>query len=128
MSARPRVVRDDVAHWAWPALIVAASLAVGGLTLAGVHSPLRAAVALPFLLLCPGMALVRLLDVQGWLMEWTLAVAVSIALETIVATIMIYKGVWSPDLGLVVLIAICLAASALQLRPRSRRGVTGAVS
>ncbi|HLJ66471.1 MAG TPA: hypothetical protein VKX16_03825 [Chloroflexota bacterium] len=120
-SGRPAEARQLV----WPAIIVASSIAVGIVTLLGASTPLRPALALWFLLLCPGMALVRLLRIAEWIMEWTLAIAVSIALETIIATVMIYDRAWSPEIGLGLLIAVSLGGAIAQLlAPRlSGRGV-----
>jgi hypothetical protein len=65
-------------------------------------------VALPFLLLCPGLAWARLLRVEPLLNELLLGVALSLALDTIVSTALLYAHVPSARASLAVLIAITL--------------------
>jgi hypothetical protein len=100
--------------WLWPATIVLSAGSIALVFFAGVAAPARPFVALWFLLLCPGMALVRLLRVGGVAAELTLAVALSLALDTLVAGVMIYTGTWAPGWGLMVLIAISVFGAALQ--------------
>ena len=78
--------------------------------------PLRPILIFWFLLICPGMAFVRLLQIQNPLSELTIAIAFSLALDTIIAEIMIYSGIWSPKLGLAALICISVVGALLQMR------------
>jgi uncharacterized membrane protein len=111
MSSRSRL---------WPTLIVASTLATGVLVFGGFDAPLRSIVVLAFLLVCPGLALVRLLRIREPVTEVTLGVALSVALAVVVPGTMLYAGAWSPQLGLALLIAATLAASVHELlRPRS---------
>ena len=48
---------------AWPAVLLLSTVAVSVVTYAGIWPSARPFVALPFLLLCPGMAWARLLRV-----------------------------------------------------------------
>ena len=98
----------------WPTVIAASALAALGVTYAGIGTPLRPLVALWFLAVCPGMALVRLLGLRDLLSELVLAIAVSLSLETIVASIMIYAGRWSPQLSLDVFVGIALVGAGAQ--------------
>ena len=72
-------------HWLWPAIIVVSAVAAGGLVYAGVAGPLRVAAVLWFLLICPGMAFVRLLRVADLATELMLAIGLSLALDAVVA-------------------------------------------
>jgi len=45
----------------------------------------------------------------------TLAVAASLALDALVAGVMLYCGAWSPQRGLAILIGLSAAGAALQL-------------
>jgi len=101
--------------WLWPATIVLSAASIALVVFAGVATPARPFIALWFLLLCPGMALVRLLRVGGVATELSLAIALSLALDTLVAGVMIYTGTWAPTAGLIVLIAISVAGAALQV-------------
>jgi hypothetical protein len=61
------------------------------------------------------MALVRFLYLREPITEWTLAVAVSLTLDTLVASIQLYSGHWSPAITLNILIWICIAGAFAQL-------------
>ena len=100
--------------WLWPALIVLSAAGIALVVFAGVAAPARPFVALWFLLLCPGMALVRLLRVGGVAVELSLAIALSLALDSLVAGVMVYTRTWAPERGLIVLIAISVFGAALQ--------------
>ncbi|MDP9472229.1 MAG: hypothetical protein M3Q71_16445 [Chloroflexota bacterium] len=99
--------------WLWPAVITSSSIVVGILTFADIESPLRAVISLWFLIACPGMAIVRLVGVDEMAMELTLAVALSLALDALVAMTMLYVGWWSPKGSLAVLIGVSLTGAAL---------------
>ena len=72
-------------------------------------------IALWFLLVCPGMAFARLLRIRDRVREWTLAVALSLVLETILATTMVYARLWSPKGGLGVLMGLSTIGAILQI-------------
>jgi len=100
-------------------------------TLTDIALPSRALIAVWFLLVCPGMAFVRLLQLQDQASEWTIAIALSLALDAAVAIIMVYGGIWSPDSGLRALILISLVGALMQfwaavrMRRKARGVVTG---
>ena len=99
----------------WPAVIIVSALAAGVLTITDSASPARPLIALWFLCVCPGMAFVRLLRLGEGLTEMTLAIALSLAMDVIVAGVLLYAGVWSPRWGLIVLIALSLVGAILQV-------------
>ena len=111
--------------WLWPAIITLSALAVAFVSILDTTSPFRLWIALWFLLVCPGMSLVRLLHLKDGLAEMTLAIALSIALDTIVSSVFLYAGLWSPKTKLLVLILISLCGVALQILTQLRglRGV-----
>jgi hypothetical protein len=84
-------------------------------------APVRPAVTTWFLLVCPGMALVRLLPDRGLMLRLVLAVATSLVLETLVATFMLEAKAWAPSAILGILLLITVAATVLDLRARPRR-------
>jgi uncharacterized membrane protein len=102
----------------WPPLTVVVATAVAAVVVADVDSPLRSALVLAFALVCPGMALARLLGVVDPIAELALAVALSFALVAIVPGAMLYAGSWSPKLALLILIAITLIATVIDIRRR----------
>src|SRR5262249_26710712 len=99
----------------WPITITVSALAAGIVMLTSTGTPLRPILAFWFLLICPGMAFIRLLHIQEPVVEWTLAIALSIALNTIVAEAMVYAGIWSPPLGLGVMIGLSLLGALFQI-------------
>lgn len=107
----------------WPAIIVLSTLAVALVVFGGVGFPLRPVVVFWYLLVCPGMALVGLLRPRDGVAAFTLALALSIALDTLIAMTLLYAGYWSPRAGLVLLMAISLVGVGLRFRgPRAWLG------
>ena len=112
----------------WPLVIIASGLGAGLAALGFIGPPLRPLLAFWFLLVCPGIAFVRLLQLEEPLSELTLAIALSIALDSIVAEIMAFSHHWSPLGALGVLVALSLVGVALQIRlARTREGKRCAV-
>jgi hypothetical protein len=104
------------ARSAWPLVLLASAAAVAVTTYGWTSSPLRPLVTTWFLLICPGMALVRLLPNRGTLTRLVLAIATSLTLETLLAETMLEASAWSPRAALVVLIGITIVGSLIQLR------------
>jgi hypothetical protein len=105
--------------WSWSALIGVSAVAAGLASLGPSGHPLRSLVESWFLLVCPGMALVRLLRLGSPLAEWCLAVALSLALDALLPDVMVYAGVWSTRWALMGLIGLSLMAASLRLVRRS---------
>ena len=106
-----------MAAWAWPAAILLSAAGAGVASAAAVPAAIRAPVVLWFLLACPGMAYVRLLRLRDELAEWMLAVALSLALDLLVASAMLYAGSWAPDRILLVIIGLSAVGALLQVVP-----------
>lgn len=106
----------------WPTTLALWAALAAVVVFVEVDSPLRPALVLSFLLLCPGLALVRLLRITDRVTEMTLAIAVSLALNALVPGLMLYLGAWSPRVGLLILITITAVATAYETaRPRIGR-------
>src|SRR5882762_5666264 len=90
----------------WPAAILLSTVAVSVVTYAGIWPSVRPVVALPFLVLCPGMAWARLLRVDTELNTVLVGVALSLAIDTIVSTALLYAHQPSVRVNLGVLVAI----------------------
>ena len=103
-------------HSIWPKLLLISAVAVAALAFGGVHSGIRLPVVLWFLLVCPGTALVRLLDLEDLLAELTIGVALSAALAIIVSGVMLYADAWSPNATLAVLLGITIFATMVDMR------------
>lgn len=102
----------------WPPALSLIALALAGAAgsavILGLGNPMRSLFVLSFLVAGPGLALVPLMRIHGWA-ELTLAVALSLALDALVPTIMIYASVWSPDATLAVLVLVTLLGATAQL-------------
>jgi hypothetical protein len=106
-----------MARWAlWPVVVVLSVLAVVATAVAGGSSPLRTAVVVWFLLTGPGLAITPLLRLSDRWGEWTVAVALSVAIDILVASAFLYAGAWSPPAIFSTLAAVSLVGAALQLR------------
>ena len=103
------------ASWLWPLIISTSGIVLMVLVLSNVQSPARVVIAVGFLMVCPGMAFVRLLDIGQSLIEWTLAVGLSIALVTLVAGVMIYAGVYTVERTLLLMILVTTIGVVLQI-------------
>lgn len=85
----------------------------------------RAVIAVPFLLIGPGFALVRLLRIDDHLTEIVLAIAASLGLAVVVSTVLLALQRWTPEAALAILIATTLVAVILwgMSRPGQARSV-----
>jgi hypothetical protein len=81
----------------------------------------RAPVVLSFLLICPGLSIVRAFGIRRGAVEVALGVALSMALAVLVPAALLYAGAWSPSAALAVLIALTIAVAAIDVvRGRQR--------
>jgi mannose/fructose/N-acetylgalactosamine-specific phosphotransferase system component IID len=101
--------------YGWPAIIIVSSIGVALAMVGDIEAPVRPLIAFWFLLICPGMAFIRLLHLQEWLTELTLAIALSLTMDTLVAEAMVLNHHWSPQWALFGLICLSLVGAALQV-------------
>ena len=110
--------------WGWPILITASAIGTGLSVVGNLELPLRFTLVLWFLLVCPGMAFVKLMCLQDFIKEIALAMALSLGLDFALATLMLYTRLWYPEFGLIILIGLCLIGVILQIvnfyRPTKR--------
>lgn len=92
----------------WPFILFLSAGAAGVVAYALPGTLFSFVVIIWFLLVCPGMMVVRYLDLKDPTAEWTLAIALSLAIDGIVASIALYVGVWSPPGILGALMAMCI--------------------
>jgi hypothetical protein len=89
----------------------------------GVDSPVRALVAIGYLLVAPGLAVMSLLDLaQRWAAA-LLAVALSLGIVTVVATALLLANLWTPGRALAIVGCITLLSAAVRLVISSGSGV-----
>jgi uncharacterized membrane protein len=102
--------------WLWPILLIISAVILMVLVVADIHSPIRPVVALWFLLICPGMAIIRLLKLNDPSSEWVLAAATSLGLDALVSIVMLYAGFWYPAYGLLILSAVTIVGALMSLQ------------
>lgn len=112
----------------WPVAIVLSAALAGAAFAARLGPPLQPIAAFWFLLVCPGMAYIRLVRIATPLVELALAVALSLALDTLVAEAFVLAGRWSAAGALATLIALSLVGAALQVARAGRGPAREAVS
>lgn len=98
-------MRHDGVVWF---VIAVGALLTGFLFVIAADSWLRALLTTLFLLVGPGLAIVRMLRIADGITEMTLAVATSLGLETVLSTALLVMGWWSPGRALAIVIAITL--------------------
>ncbi len=89
----------------WSLLIIISSLSVVILMAVEGAGVVRSLVSIWFLFLCPGLAFVQLLRIGPTWVEIILAVAFSLALDGLVAGILVYAQQWSPHVALAILVS-----------------------
>ncbi|MHB1005749.1 MAG: hypothetical protein ACYC3S_08915 [Chloroflexota bacterium] len=105
----------------WAALVIVLALAADLAVVANLELPWRGLAVFAFLLLGPGLPYVRVLVLPSVATELTLAMALSLALDTAVAEVMILAQVWSAGTALAVLIFMAVAGVFIDLVRATRR-------
>jgi hypothetical protein len=101
--------------WCWPALIICSAATTRLIIFLLPGIAIRPILVMWFLFVCPGMTLVRFFRIRDIMIEWMLALALSVAIDGIVASIALYAGKWLPINILDMLISYCLVGAILQL-------------
>ncbi len=99
----------------WP-LIILFSAIVAGLMAGSSHQALiRVLFTFWFLLVCPGMAFVRLFRFKEKLAEWVLAISLSIVIDVIVSEIAVLNSWWSLQGMVDVLAGVSVIGASIQV-------------
>ncbi len=99
----------------WPVVIILSCLAASLVNFVFPDLVGRPIVVLWFLCVCPGMMLIHFFQVKEPVTEWTLAIALSLAIDAAVAGIQLYSGHWSPPITLVIITGICIIGALTQI-------------
>jgi hypothetical protein len=83
-----------------------------------VQAAYRAPIVLSFLLICPGLTIVRALRITVTAAQFSLAIATSTALVVLVPAALLYAGAWSPQAALGLLIGVTLVVGAIDVLRR----------
>jgi hypothetical protein len=115
---------DLPSRWSrtWALAVLASTLAVVVVHRIGAPEIVLAPITLWFIAICPGMAFVRLLQLDQPIAEVMLAFALSLALAGLVPAVFLYLGAWSPGWSLAMLVAISATGLALDPLIVPRRG------
>jgi hypothetical protein len=105
----------------WLVMLAAAEAVIAILVYGDVHSPVRVVAVLSFLLICPGMAWIRLLKLDERLTEVVLAIALSVAIDAALPGAMVYAGRWSAGGALAAVLALTLAGATVETIRATRR-------
>ncbi len=97
-------------HWLWPAIVVLSAAAAILANFVFVDIAIRPLIILWFLCICPGMVAVRFLHLKEPIVEWTLAIALSLAIDATIAAVQLYAGWWSPAATLSILASFSVGA------------------
>lgn len=108
----------------WPTTVLVTGGAAMGLVAADVEHPARSLIVLWFLLVCPGILIVRRIRVIDTVALVPAAVAVSTSLEIALSLLMVYGGWWDPELLLAGLVAATSVWSTVELVLRRPHGAT----
>ena len=99
----------------WPLVILISALAAKLTTDSSSQTSLRVLFTFWFLLVCPGMAFVRLFNFKEKLSEWVLAVGLSIVIDVIVSEIAVLNRLWSLQAMVSALVGISVTGALIQV-------------
>lgn len=100
----------------WPPVALGSAALACVLVAVDRGSVVRAVAVLWFVLVCPGLAVVRLARLDDQLAEASLAVAASLAIAGTVSGALMYARWWSPLRVLAALVAITVVGVAAEVR------------
>ncbi len=100
--------------WA-PALALTSSVVIGGLVVVDAGGPARAAAVVLFLATCPGLAVMQFVPIERGIPYLVTVIAVSLVVDTLVATLLLIAGDLDPWTCFVLLAAMIFALAGVQL-------------
>jgi hypothetical protein len=106
--------------WLRPVIVGALSLVALIAIAAAIDPFVRVVALLLFMIFGPGLALVGLLGIRDVWRELSLIIGVSLALDLVVVSALVYGGIRSSEAALVVLVGIAVAGAVGQFVSRAR--------
>ena len=97
----------------WPTVAAISGVAALGVVVIDADTVVKGPLVAWFLLVCPGMTVVNLLDITEPILRFAATFGISIALGVVVAEALLYLGWWSPVLGLGILCGLTVAGALL---------------
>jgi hypothetical protein len=102
-------------QWIWPVIVIV-TVFIAALTTFWLEIPvIQPLIVAAFLLFCPGMAIVSFLRLSNPVHMLTIACALSLAIDSIVASAFLYGDIWSPHLILELLLGASAYVACVQL-------------
>lgn len=101
------ILRISWSIWSYPTMIMLSTFAAALVTFVFSDIAVRPLLLMWFLFVCPGMTVVHFFQLDEAKMEWILALALSIAIDAFIASILLYAGWWSPEHIFIILISFC---------------------
>jgi hypothetical protein len=101
--------------WAWPLSILSSAIIAALVIFVFPGIALRPVIIMGFLFVCPGAVLTRFLQIKEPAVEWMLTLALSLALDAIVAGLQLYARIWSPTGTISILIGLCFVGTLVQI-------------
>jgi hypothetical protein len=98
----------DLRRHGLPIAIILLGICTGLVVFTGILPSIRPVLVFVFLLVCPGLVFVRMLRLDDLIMLATLSIALSLAIDAAVATLLLSTAAWSFSRGLVIIFAITL--------------------
>lgn len=98
-----------------PLVVLVSTVAAVVAAIVGGGSALDMIAIVLFVLVGPGLALVPFLGLDDVWAEVTLSLAISVAIGTLLATTLLFAGLWSPTAIFVALASISVAGAGVQL-------------
>lgn len=121
-----RVLRVSRSMWLCPTMVILSIVAASLVTFVFPDIVVRPVLIMWFLFVCPGMTVVRFFPLSEVVIEWLLALALSIAIDASIAGILLYASWWSPIHIFIVLISFCLIGAMMQFIVIYRKQEKGA--
>ncbi len=107
----------------WTVAITVLGAVTFTLAVAGASAVVRAPFVLGYLLIAPGWAIVRLLDVPDTAMRVSLTLGLSISIVGIVTLVQAYASSWNPSTMVLLGVLVTVAAGCIEIvRERRRSG------
>lgn len=108
----------------WVAVLgLAASFAI-----AADELPLREILVALFLVIGPGVAVMRLAGINDRVARLALVVPISLSIDALVVSVIQYLGIWSPQLVMLLIMVVTVGAIALAPYERSARAALIAIA
>lgn len=102
-------------HWWRPPMIIFSAIATSFAAFGHLGAVLSSFIVTWFLFVCPGLVIVHFLHLHEFIVEYVLALALSLAIDAMVAAFLLYVGWWSPTAILNILVSFCLLGAIIQL-------------